>query len=643
MEELLETRQLQVALREAQLQLSQLREEKRQIQKCYDKAIQEVAGGETKREVVEKELRLAHDQISDMWQELETLRTLVDHPTPTPPSKLPKDQSFTTPPVVPADVLCRLCQGKVNLDQTISSHSTEKHPENGFLPAHLNSEKQPKAHQDHPPKQLKSRKSWFGRKQFRVQELDPRSKTTSRSNPSSPSRTRYASSCSPSGSPTLRRKAGVTGSPLKTVAKGAWQGEEFLQVNVTRSSHGIADMSPFKIVTKTNSQCFPCQSMEVYRSQGDFQWLYSALQGACPECIVPPLRPPISLDATISEFQRFLCRVSAHKTLSAHHLFTVFLAGTAEELRALRAKHRPHGHTDKTKYKPAMGRDTNSGPLVDTKDYLTMLEQNLVGLTGHLEHSNRRGRGSPMERSAHWFSAISDSEPHHTYLRRASADLARTCEGMEGQLGDSDESLFIQNLQSLTDYIRVAQNLLTRVEEAVDQYLYWDEEVTIIEAVNSSPKAEHSPPPRYDDTKSENAEIDDSGISDVNSSSTGDGSHTHSEDHVTIENGSHDLTDSTDSSSERWAHASKNCADAKDYLEVMCNDLTDELSFFDLQKEKEVKQILLDYATAQLERHEKFQGKWFAMKFILDSPIAMDKRAIQFNPVPATPTSPSPS
>lgn len=29
------------------------------------------------------------------------------------------------------------------------------------------------------------------------------------------------------------------------------------------------------------------------------------------------------------------------------------------------------------------------------------------------------------------------------------------------------------------------QDLLTRVEEAVDQYLYWDEEVTIIEAVNS--------------------------------------------------------------------------------------------------------------------------------------------------------------
>ena len=86
-----------------------------------------------------------------------------------------------------------------------------------------------------------------------------------------------------------------------------------------------------------------------------------------------------------------------------------------------------------------------------------MLEQNIVGLTSHLEHSSRRGHGSIMERSAHWFSAISDSEPNHTYLKRASADLARTCEGMESQLGNSDEMLFTQNLQSLADYIRVAQ------------------------------------------------------------------------------------------------------------------------------------------------------------------------------------------
>ena len=81
---------------------------------------------------------------------------------------------------------------------------------------------------------------------------------------------------------------------------------------------------------QTNLSSFPASCVEVHRSQGDFQWLYSALQGACPERIVPPLRPPISLDATISEFQRFLSRVAAHKILSTNHLFVGFLTGSAE-------------------------------------------------------------------------------------------------------------------------------------------------------------------------------------------------------------------------------------------------------------------------------------------------------------------------
>lgn len=38
---------------------------------------------------------------------------------------------------------------------------------------------------------------------------------------------------------------------------------------------------------------------------------------------------------------------------------------------------------------------------------------------------------------------------------------------------------------------------------------------------------------------------------------------------------------------------------------MMCNELAEELSHFDLQKEKELKQVLVDYAGAQLERHEK--------------------------------------
>lgn len=101
-----------------------------------------------------------------------------------------------------------------------------------------------------------------------------------------------------------------------------------------------------------------------------------------------------------------------------------------------------------------------------------MLEQNLVGLSSHLEQSSRKGHGSPMERAAHWFQAISDSEPDHTYLKRASTDLARTCEAMESQVGDSDEMLFIQNLQSLTDYVRVAQviTIVQQLRRSCDLY-----------------------------------------------------------------------------------------------------------------------------------------------------------------------------
>ena len=38
---------------------------------------------------------------------------------------------------------------------------------------------------------------------------------------------------------------------------------------------------------------------------------------------------------------------------------------------------------------------------------------------------------------------------------------------------------------------------------------------------------------------------------------------------------------------------------------MMCQELSAELADFDLHKEKELKQALLDYAAAQLERHEK--------------------------------------
>ena len=98
--------------------------------------------------------------------------------------------------------------------------------------------------------------------------------------------------------------------------------------------------------------------------------------------------------------------------------------------------------------------------------------------------------------------------------------------------------------------------------------------------------------------------FDDSGVSDVTTSSNNSSNSAHAACHMT----SHDSSSSNEesiSTSEKWAQASKYCADAKDYLEMMCHDLAEELSHFDLQKEKELKQVLLDYASTQQERHEK--------------------------------------
>ena len=59
---------------------------------------------------------------------------------------------------------------------------------------------------------------------------------------------------------------------------------------------------------------------------------------------------------------------------------------------------------------------------------------------------------------SHWFHQMANGEPCDTYLKLAAGDLARTCEVIEMQHGttDGDDTLFIQNLQSVADYIHSA-------------------------------------------------------------------------------------------------------------------------------------------------------------------------------------------
>ena len=43
--------------------------------------------------------------------------------------------------------------------------------------------------------------------------------------------------------------------------------------------------------------------------------------------------------------------------------------------------------------------------------------------------------------------------------------------------------MICQNLESILNYLRAAVGLLDRVEQAVDRFLFWDEEVRICEEV----------------------------------------------------------------------------------------------------------------------------------------------------------------
>lgn len=51
--------------------------------------------------------------------------------------------------------------------------------------------------------------------------------------------------------------------------------------------------------------------------------------------------------------------------------------------------------------------------------------------------------------------------------------------------------------------------------------------------------------------------------------------------------------------------ASQNCRRAKEELEHMCLNLSEELSLFDIRKEQELKQIFIEYAQSRCDIFEK--------------------------------------
>ena len=70
----------------------------------------------------------------------------------------------------------------------------------------------------------------------------------------------------------------------------------------------------------------------------------------------------------------------------------------------------------------------------------------------------------------------------HTVHANTVCSVQRTAFSSQGE---GDEGLLKESVESLIDYIRAAQLLVKRIEDAVDRYLFWDEEVQMYETVNS--------------------------------------------------------------------------------------------------------------------------------------------------------------
>jgi chromosome segregation ATPase len=58
--------------------LKQTEAGRQQLQASYDEALQALADSEAKREIAEKELKIAQDQMATMWKELDSLHKRLD-------------------------------------------------------------------------------------------------------------------------------------------------------------------------------------------------------------------------------------------------------------------------------------------------------------------------------------------------------------------------------------------------------------------------------------------------------------------------------------------------------------------------------------------------------------------------------------
>lgn len=354
-------------------------------------------------------------------------------------------------------------------------------------------------------------------------------------------------------------------------------GTELLRVTVTCSETDEKNAT-FKVVTKTTQENFKFSDYEVHRSEGDFEWLQSALEEACPERIIPPMVSHSSLHGKMREVQRFLSRICAHKVLKKHHLLNLFLTGEGQDMQRAKEELEKRKRKVNSTANKGLKQDhcDQNAPVVKCQRYLEQFATNLDGLITHLQDCLNK---NTIDGPGVWFKSMADFEPAETYLKVATAALSKICIELENDRETAEEKLIVNDLKSVYHYVKSAEGLLQRVQAAVEIFLFWDEEVRAYEQ-REKPSSE-------------------------------------------------DSTDNSSDQTQKWAVANSNCADAKTSLEFLCKDLSSELAHFDWRKEVELREILTEYSALRSEHFEKVQSKWFGVKLMVEAPIAAEVRAIK--------------
>jgi len=339
--------------------------------------------------------------------------------------------------------------------------------------------------------------------------------------------------------------------------------------------------SLFKVICKTTIPEFKKTLLVAERTTDDFVWFRSTLEKFHPENIIPPLQFKEDLTGNLREAQRFLSRVCVHNALKYSSITRKFFDASPKELeKVVKAFQRKISPRLKCQ-KPAVEVVDKDGLLFRTQTYMSQLMNNLDMLVRYFKENQERRTSDGLSEC---FLALSYGETNETYLQTVAKALSNIIGGLENKrdvsfvtYGLYDESVLAEDLESILEYVRAVNELLTRVESSINTYLYWEEEIRVFEELKME------------------------GL-------------------VTQTNGK--------SITQLWAEASSNSRTAKNELEDMCRDLSEELVSFDMRKEHEMKQIFIEYAESRYDVFETMQSKWFGVKLMLKSDISPDVRSI---------------